>query len=126
VDDNVDAAQSLAMLLETSGHSVRTAYDGEAALEAARAHRPDIAFLDIGLPKLDGYELAKCLRHDVALGHITLVAMTGYGQAADRERARVAGFDEHLIKPVDFSKVERLLDEVAARRSHNILEGRLR
>jgi PAS domain S-box-containing protein len=112
VDDNIDAAQSLAMLLEVAGHVVWLAHDGVAALEAVGEYRPHVVFLDIGLPKLDGYEVAKRLHADSATANIVLVAMTGYGQAADRERARDAGFDCHLVKPVDFSDVERVLAEI--------------
>jgi CheY-like chemotaxis protein len=109
VDDNVDSAQSLAMLLEVSGHLAWMAHDGAAALDAAREYRPQVVFLDIGLPKIDGYEVAKRLRDDPAIRDIVIVAMTGYGQAADRERARAVGFDHHLVKPVDYANVERVL-----------------
>lgn len=115
VDDNVDAAQSLAMLLEISGHRVHTAYDGHAALEAAQEHRPDVAFLDIGLPKLDGYEVARRLRREPTLADMALIAMTGFGQATDRERSSDAGFDKHLLKPVDLQTVELTLQEVSER-----------
>ena len=109
VDDNVDAAQSLATLLEVSGHLAWMAHDGVTALDAARQYRPQVVLLDIGLPKLDGYEVARRLREDPATKDVVIVAMTGYGQAADRERARDAGFDHHLVKPVDFAKVEQVL-----------------
>lgn len=109
VDDNVDAAQSLGMLLETSGHVVRLAHDGAAALSAVGEHEPDVVFLDIGLPLLDGYEVAKRLRRNPGTRVATLVALTGYGQNSDREQARAAGFDHHLVKPVDPSVVEPIL-----------------
>jgi PAS domain S-box-containing protein len=112
VDDNVDAAQSLAMLLEVSGHVAWMAHDGATALDAAREYRPQVVFLDIGLPKLDGYEVAKQLRQDATADEVVIVAMTGYGQAADRARALDAGFDHHLVKPVDYSHVERVLKNV--------------
>jgi len=113
VDDNIDAAQSLMMLLSVSGHVAWAAHDGAGALEAAREHRPHVILLDIGLPKIDGYEVAKRLREDAATRNVVIVAMTGYGQAADRERARNAGFDHHLVKPVEYSNVEHILKKVS-------------
>ena len=115
VDDNIDAAQSLAMLLESSGHHVRVAHGGVAALECAREHRPDVVFLDIGLPELDGYEVARRMRRSSNGNTFTLVAMTGYGQRSDRERSRAAGFDHHLVKPADITRLEAILSEVAPR-----------
>jgi PAS domain S-box-containing protein len=111
VDDNVDAAQSLGMLLEGSGHSVRLAHGGRDALEAVRDHRPQVVLLDIGLPQIDGYEVARRLRERCPREAITLVAMTGYGQAADRERSHAAGFDHHLVKPANYAELERILAE---------------
>jgi CheY-like chemotaxis protein len=111
VDDNVDAAQSLGMLLQTSGHEVYLAHGGADALEAVREHRPQVVLLDIGLPQMDGYQVAKRLRELYPREAITLVAMTGYGQAADRERSRTAGFDHHLVKPADYAEVERILSQ---------------
>ncbi|MFP5349004.1 MAG: ATP-binding protein [Gammaproteobacteria bacterium] len=115
VDDNVDAAQSLAILLTGAGHSVHTAYDGREALDMARKCRPHVAFVDIGLPELDGYEVARRLRGDPALRHTKLVAMTGYGQADDRRRSLAAGFDRHLVKPAEFPKMLEILSEVSER-----------
>ena len=109
VDDNVDSAKILAKLLRMSGYNVRTAYTGPTALEAAAAQLPDVVLLDIGLPGLDGYEVARRLRQDPRHKGMRLVAMTGYGDDADRLLAREAGFDRHLVKPVDFPKVEELL-----------------
>ncbi len=109
VDDNVDSATMLARLLKMSGHDVRTAYSGPAALEAALAHPPDVVLLDIGLPGLNGYEVARRLRQYPQLEGVRLVAMTGYGDEADRQLAMEAGFDRHVVKPVDFPKVEALL-----------------
>jgi PAS domain S-box-containing protein len=109
VDDNVDSAEILARLLRMSGHDVRTAYAGPTALEAAVAHPPDVVLLDIGLPGLNGYEVARRLRQYPQLAGVRLVAMTGYGQESDLRLAREAGFDEHLVKPVDFPKVKELL-----------------
>lgn len=109
VDDNVDAAESLAVLLEMTGHSVRLAYDGPSALEAVMAYRPDVLLLDIGLPGLDGFEVAQRIRRQSALNQVTLVALTGYGQDSDRQRAFDAGFDYHLVKPADFGEIEKIL-----------------
>jgi signal transduction histidine kinase len=109
VDDNVDAAESLAMLLELFGHQVRTAYGGPAALEAVESHRPEVVLLDIGLPGMDGYEVARRLRRNPALSGVTLVALTGYGQENDRRKTHDAGFDHHLVKPVDTDDLARLL-----------------
>ena len=105
VDDNVDTVTTLAMLVQESGHDVRTAYDGSAVLEAALDYRPNVVLLDIGLPGLDGFEVAKRLRQQPALQNVVLVAMTGYGQESDRQRSQEAGFDHHLVKPGNFGKV---------------------
>jgi len=113
VDDNVDAAEILAMLLEASGHDVRMAHDGPTALEAALDYRPDVVLLDIGLPGLDGFEVAKRIRQHPTLKSIVLVAMTGYGQKTDRQRSQEAGFDHHLVKPADFGEVQKILATVA-------------
>ncbi|HUY32095.1 MAG TPA: ATP-binding protein [Pirellulales bacterium] len=114
VDDNVDAAQSLAMLLEASGHDFRTAHDGPAALEAALDYLPDVVLLDIGMPTMDGYEVAEKMRRQPALKNVMLVSMTGYGQESDRRRSREAGFDHHLVKPADFGKLRQILATVKA------------
>lgn len=100
VDDNHDAAESLQMVLEMQGHEVFVAHDGPAALEAAARHRPDLVLLDIGLPGLDGYEVAARLRQDPATAGARLVALTGYGHEEVRQRALAAGFDAHFAKPV--------------------------
>ena len=109
VDDNVDAAQSLGMLLEMSGNAVRLAYDGPSALQAAIDYRPDVVLLDIGLPGLDGFEVAQQIRRQVALKGMVLVALTGYGQDTDRQRSQDAGFDYHLVKPASFDEIEKIL-----------------
>jgi PAS domain S-box-containing protein len=109
VDDNVDGAESLATLLELYGHEVRTALDGPAALAVADEFRPDVVLLDIGLPGMDGYEVARQLRAREAFRAARLIAMTGWGQDADRERSRQAGFDLHLVKPVDPAELRRVL-----------------
>ncbi len=110
-DDNVDLTDSFAEILRSSGHSVEVAHDGAAAVEKAQARVPDIALLDIGMPKLDGYEVARRLRAGVATQGIHLVAITGWGQASDLEAARAAGFDHHLLKPVDPQDLVRLIGE---------------
>jgi CheY-like chemotaxis protein len=100
-DDNSDLAESVAMLLRLEGHDVRIAHDGPAALELAKEFEPDAAMLDIGLPGLNGYELARELRARQNGRKLLLIAVTGYGQPEDRVRSRVAGFDSHLVKPLD-------------------------
>lgn len=109
VDDNVDTVTTLALLVQESGHEVRTAYDGPAVLEAALDFRPDVVLLDIGLPGLNGFEVARRLRQQPALRKAVLVAMTGYGRESDRQRSQEAGFDHHLVKPGDFGKVLQIL-----------------
>jgi CheY-like chemotaxis protein len=109
VDDNVDTVTTLAMLVQESGHDVRTAYDGSSVLEAALDYRPNVVLLDIGLPGLNGFEVAKRIRQQPALQNTVLVAMTGYGQDSDRKRSHEAGFDHHLVKPGDFGTVLQLL-----------------
>jgi len=113
VDDNVDAAQSLALLLTASGREVRMAHDGPTAVDAAVDYRPDLAIMDIGLPGLDGYELERMHQQSV-LQHALLVAITGYGQEKDRVRSLAAGFDHHLVKPVNFDRVQEILALVSA------------
>ena len=100
-DDNEDFATSLAMLLGAMGHEVRTAYDGLRAVETAIEFKPEFAFLDIGLPGLNGYDLARRLRELPSTKHIVLVAITGWGQEEDKQRALEAGFDRHLVKPIE-------------------------
>ncbi|HJT78286.1 MAG TPA: response regulator [Gemmataceae bacterium] len=109
VDDNRDAADSLALLLPLWGHAVRVAYDGPAALEAVRAYRPEVVLLDLGLPGMTGYEVAGRLRREPGLEKVVLVAVSGYGQEADRRRTRGAGFRDHLVKPVDPGDLRQLL-----------------
>ncbi|WP_254509013.1 hybrid sensor histidine kinase/response regulator [Anatilimnocola floriformis] len=112
VDDNLDSAQSLGLLLEATGHDVQLAYDGPTALQATLDYRPHVVLLDIGLPDLDGYEVAKRIREQPALKNIVLVAMTGYGNVADLRRSGDAGFNHHLVKPADFMKVKEILATV--------------
>jgi PAS domain S-box-containing protein len=113
VDDNVDTVTTISMLVQESGHKVRTAYDGTSVIEAALDYRPNVVLLDIGLPGLNGLEVAKRLRQQPTLKNIVLVAMTGYGQESDRKRSRDAGFDHHLVKPGDFGKVLQILATVS-------------
>ena len=113
VDDNVDTAQTLAMFLEALGHVVRMSHDGPTALKAALDYRPNVVLLDIGLPGLNGYEVAKRMRQQPGLNNIVLVAITGYGQEADRQRSQEAGFNYHLVKPADFGKVQEILATVS-------------
>jgi len=109
IDDNVDAVESLALLLSAEGHQVRTAYEGESALAVAEDFHPDLVILDIGLPGMDGYEVARKIRARPQIGSPTLVALTGYGQQEDRKRARAAGFDHHFIKPADVQALQKLI-----------------
>jgi signal transduction histidine kinase/CheY-like chemotaxis protein len=112
VDDNADAAQMLATLLEAHGHAVSVEYDGTGGLARALRERPEVMLLDIGLPDMDGHELARRLRASPDTAGAILVALTGYGQSEDRERARAAGFDRHLVKPADLPELLRILAEV--------------
>ncbi|MEX2157745.1 MAG: ATP-binding protein [Gemmatimonadales bacterium] len=115
VDDHHDSADSLATLLRLLGHDVRVAYDGPAGLEAAAAFRPEVVLLDIGLPGMDGNEVARRLRREPDSERILLVALTGYGRTEDRRRSRDAGFDSHLIKPVDLNALNALLAQHQSR-----------
>ncbi len=110
VDDNVDSADSLAALLELDGHETQAVYTARSALERVVTFRPDVMLLDIGLPEIDGYEVARRIRGQASLNSVRLVALTGYGQADDVRRAQEAGFDDHLVKPVDFAVLTRCLD----------------
>ena len=109
VDDNSDVADSLAMLLRLEGHEVEVAYSAPETFEAVQRMRPEAVFLDIGLPQMDGYEIARRLRADPAAKRVHLIALTGYGQEHDRERAREAGFGAHLVKPADIEAVNQIL-----------------
>jgi len=113
IDDNKDAAESMSMLFELWGHEVICAYDGRVALETAAKYRPDAVFLDIGLPGMDGYEIAERLRELPESARTVLVAITGYGQDEDRRRSREAGIDHHLVKPVSPDTLHKLLDSLA-------------
>jgi len=114
VDDNEDAANSLATLLKLGGHETASVYTATDALVRAAAFKPDVVLLDIGLPGMDGYEVAQQMRELPGLKDIRLVAVTGYGRSEDRLRAREAGFDDHLVKPVEFAVLERTLAGIRA------------
>ena len=113
VEDNADAAESLMLLLELMGLQVRVAGNGNVALAEARTRRPDVMLVDIGLPGMNGYQLARAIRSDPALAGIALVALTGYGQEDDRRQALLAGFDHHLVKPVEVDHIQRLMAELS-------------
>jgi signal transduction histidine kinase/ActR/RegA family two-component response regulator len=117
-DDNRDSADSLRMLLAVAGHDVRVAYDGTEALEVARFHQPDALLLDIGMPGMTGYEVAQAVRSETWGRSALLLALTGWGQQEDKERAHLAGFDHHFTKPVNSQEIETLLAEFASRH-HN-------
>jgi CheY-like chemotaxis protein/two-component sensor histidine kinase len=112
VEDNADIRESLRALLELSGHAVREAEDGPRGIEVVRARPPDVALVDIGLPGVDGYEVARSLRGGLPAG-TRLVAMTGYGRPEDKRQALAAGFHAHLVKPVDFDVLQHLLAELS-------------
>ena len=109
VDDNKDSADMLVMLLQMFGHEAHATYSGQAALEAALEYQPEVVLLDIGLPDMSGYVVAQRLRQQPETKHLKLIAMTGYGQDSDRQRSEEAGFDRHLVKPVDPQKLQELL-----------------
>jgi CheY-like chemotaxis protein len=115
VDDNEDAANSLALILQLGGHETASVYTAVDALQRAAAFRPEVVLLDIGLPGMDGYEVAQRMRELPGLRDIRLVAVTGYGRSDDRIRARDAGFDDHLTKPVEYAALERTLAGLRAR-----------
>ncbi|CAN5704044.1 hypothetical protein BH23CYA1_BH23CYA1_13250 [soil metagenome] len=112
VDDNEDSALSLAMLFEITGDETQTAHDGLAAIEAAADSRPDVVLLDIGLPGLNGYEAARAIREQPWGQNMILIALTGWGQPEDRRKSTEAGFDAHMVKPIDHDDLLQLLDEL--------------
>ncbi len=109
VDDNVEAADSLAMFLRLAGQEVRVAYDGVTALRISQVFRPQVVFLDLGMPDMDGYDVARQLRKNPELKRAILVALTGWGREEDRHRSRQAGFDYHLVKPAEPAALEQVL-----------------
>ena len=109
VDDNVDAASSLSVMLDIMGHQVRTAHDGESGIEVAAAFHPDLILMDIGMPKLNGYDACRRIREQPWGENIEMVALTGWGQADDRRKSQEAGFDRHMVKPVDLDVLTKLL-----------------
>lgn len=111
VDDNVDLARGLARLLQIHGHEVRIAHDGPTGLDLAKNSKPDVVLLDIGLPGMDGYQLAAQLRRDETVKDATLIAISGYGQEEDLRLAKEAGFDHHLVKPIISDELIRILEE---------------
>jgi CheY-like chemotaxis protein len=115
VDDNLDSADTLALLLQSSGHNVRIANEADTALETADTFKPQVIVLDIGLPKMDGYQVAQRLRQQPQLENPFLIALTGYGQDEDRQRSKQAGFNYHFVKPVDPQGLQSLISSLAGR-----------
>jgi CheY-like chemotaxis protein len=113
VDDNTDAAQTLATLLRLRGHEVLVAHDGASAIATLASYLPNLVFLDIGMPGMDGYEVARRIRREPRLDATVLAALTGWGQQEDRRRTAEAGFDHHLVKPPDPSAVMRLVESLS-------------
>ncbi|MEW6271673.1 MAG: PAS domain S-box protein [Thermodesulfobacteriota bacterium] len=120
VEDNPDVAESMSLLLELLGHQVEMVDDGLAAIDAARTFRPDVVLIDIGLPGIDGYEVARRMREDEAIPHAMLVALTGYGRSEDKARALAAGFDHHLTKPVEFDALSALVAALPRRAARRV------
>ena len=112
VDDNHDSALSLAMMLSIMGHDTRTAHDGESAVEAAESFLPEVVLLDIGLPKLNGYEVAQRIREQPWGSSMFLIAVTGWGQEEDRQRSSEVGLNVHMVKPVEPAVLEKLLADL--------------
>lgn len=117
VDDNQDSALSMAMMLSIMGHETRTAHDGESAVSSAESFLPDVVLLDIGLPKLNGYEVAQRIRENVWGQSMFLIAVTGWGQDEDRARSSEVGLNVHMVKPVEPSALERLLSDLHAKQT---------
>jgi CheY-like chemotaxis protein len=125
VDDNADAADMLAMLLQLDGHDVRVAHDAESALHLAGEFAPEVGLFDIGLPETDGYALARRVRADARLLDMYLVAVTGWGEDEDRRRAAEAGFDTHITKPAEPDTVRRVLARAVASQNGRAASTRL-
>jgi len=115
VDDNADLVEMLSMVVEAAGHHVRKAFDGRSGISAALEYQPDLILLDVGMPDMHGTEVAKELRRHREVAGARIVALTGWGQAEDRQRTADAGFDDHLTKPADPGQIQRILEEVAVR-----------
>jgi CheY-like chemotaxis protein len=111
VDDNVDLARGLARLLQIRGHDVQVAHDGPTGLDKAKKSKPEVVLLDIGLPGMDGYQVAAHLRQEETVKDATLIAISGYGQEEDLRLAKEAGFDHHLVKPIASADLFKLLEE---------------
>jgi CheY-like chemotaxis protein len=111
-DDNRDSAETLQMLLSIDGHDVRLAYDGDQAVEVAGDFDPELIFVDIGMPKRNGYEVAQCLRERYPGRRMRLIALSGWGQIDDKRRAHASGFDRHLTKPVDPEVIKQIVNEM--------------
>lgn len=123
VDDNKDAADSLALLLRLRGHDIRVAHDGTSALVVAQSHRPAVVFLDIGMPGMDGYEVVRRMRSMPEIQGTVIAALTGWGQQEDRARTAAAGFDHHLVKPVASDVLETLIDRIQIRSERNAMQA---
>ncbi len=115
VDDSVDSAVSLGRILKMFGHEVRTAHDGIEAVEAAQEFGPELILMDVGMPRLNGYEASRRIRQQPWGREVTIIALTGWGQEGDRVQSREAGCDGHLVKPVDFAELQKLLAELDRR-----------
>jgi CheY-like chemotaxis protein len=122
-DDNCDSADSLALLLKMGGHEVWTVYDGPTALKTAAQCQPHVVLSDLGMPGMNGYEIARRLREQEASRECVLVAVTGYAQSDNGTRIQDAGFDHHMVKPVEFAALQLLLDSVPGRRPSQPLVG---
>jgi CheY-like chemotaxis protein len=114
VDDNRDSAETITLMVEMWGHAARTVHDGPAAVDACLQFRPDVVLLDIGLPGMNGFEVARRLREQEGMDNLLLVAMTGYGQEEDRQLSREAGFNHHMVKPIEPAELRALLANAAA------------
>jgi CheY-like chemotaxis protein len=121
-DDNRDAAITLSMMLRILGYEIRTAFDGPEALEAAAEFRPDVALLDLGMPKMTGYDVARRLHEQPWGKDVALIAVTGWGQPEDKQRTREAGFGHHLVKPVDPTVLAELLASLSGQRECRLAE----
>jgi CheY-like chemotaxis protein len=123
VDDYAPAAENLALLLQEMGYRTAVANDGAAALQTMQTFNPQAALVDIGLPVIDGYEVAQTVRRTAGFEHLPLVAITGYGQASDRARALAAGFNEHMVKPLDAMRISELIERLVAENPVTALSG---